>query len=198
MRKIYLLASLVAFSGAVFTSGCGDDAPSVTRSRVTKKAKKATKSSGAPTLDLSNLPEKLRKADWSAPTRVNQNQELRDPFMPSVGDLLGVKPEDNDERGGKKDDNRKKSNVYLSNFEVQEMALIGIITGGAVNKAMLTDPSGVGHIVRTGQVVGRTPMRVSRITRNEVVFRPLSNDKNAGKEVQKVLLSQEELAEVLP
>lgn len=196
MRKFYLLASLMLFSGAPLLVGCGSDAPRVSRSRAPKK-KTAKKRKATATLDLSNLPEKLRKADWSAPTRINRNEELRDPFMPHVGDLLGAKPQD-EEDPKKVKAARPGKQIKLGNFEVQELALIGIITGGAVNKAMVTDPSGVGHVVRTGEVVGRTPMRVARITRNEVLFRPLSNSKDAGKEVQKVLLSQEELAEVLP
>ena len=66
---------------------------------------------------------------------------------------------------------------------------------------MVTDGQNLGHLVRVGDVVGqKVPMRVVRITRNEVLFRPLqaSVDDQPVEDVRKVLLTQEELEELRP
>ena len=66
---------------------------------------------------------------------------------------------------------------------------------------MVTDGRGLGHIVRQGDIVGqKPPMRVMRITRNEVIFKALSVAENEKepREVRKALLTQEELQELQP
>jgi len=196
---LYLLSGLLLLS-LPSLQGCGDE-PSTrrprrgrgaTRSKTQKKKKKK-----AEVLDLSSLPERFRKADWSQKADPDRSRETRDPFLPYVEDLLEQKAEDKeDETKGKP----KRSKVKLGNFDVQELSLISIISGGAVNKAMLTDPAGLGHIVNTGDVVGRIPMKVARITRNEVLFEPLFSPTSleVPEPVRKALLTQEELEELLP
>jgi len=73
--------------------------------------------------------------------------------------------------------------VIMSDTPIEEMRLIAIVTGMAQPKAMLVDPSGVGHVVQRGDYIGRPKViqatgsvsmainwRVDRIRDNEVVM----------------------------
>ena len=85
--------------------------------------------------------------------------------------------------------------------EASSFDLIAILTGTSVHKAMLRDNHGTGHVVRAGDVVGKSPYRITRITRNEVVMKPLQPPvpgQAAPQEIVKRLVSDEELQELLP
>lgn len=200
-----LLTALAMLTGLSLTGlslvGCGDDAPVNTqRGNPNKKPKKADvdAKAAAGAIDDSRLPAKLRNVDWTIEDDLSTSmRETRDPFAPYVEDLL-VKTEDG-KAEGEVPVTRIKS--IIADTPVEALQLIAILTGGAVHKAMVTDSRGLGHIVRPGDIVGKEPpMRVVRITRNEVLFRALEvgPDEEKPKEVQKVLLSQEELQELLP
>jgi Tfp pilus assembly protein PilP len=45
--------------------------------------------------------------------------------------------------------------VVLSQFAIDELKLIGIVTRVQPARAMLVDPEGTGHVVHRGQFVGR-------------------------------------------
>lgn len=201
MRSVHLLAMLLALGFSVPIVGCGgDDAPAATRgarnSKKKKKKKKATAKDAAASVDLSKLPPKLRNVDWGATDDLAAAmRETRDPFAPYVEDLLVQ------EDGSQGTEGAPKIQSAIADTPVEALQLIAIITGGAVHKAMVTDNRGLGHIVRPGDIVGaEPPMRVVRITRNEIMFRALevAPDEEKPKEVRKVLLSQEELQELLP
>lgn len=196
---IRLLALVLALAPAL--AGCGDDPPTApTRGSGSKSKKTKANEAAAATAgpDESKLPAKLRNVDWTAQDDLSASmRETRDPFAPYVEDLL-VKTED-----GKTGEEEAvtRINSIIADTPVEALQLIAILTGGAVHKAMVTDNRGLGHIVRPGDIVGKDPpMRVVRITRNEVLFRALEvgPDEEKPKEVQKVLLSQEELQELLP
>lgn len=95
----------------------------------------------------------------------------RDPFR-SYSKLFSVKPPETAQR-----------NVAMPNTAIEEMRLIGIVSGTARPRAMLVDPAGVGHVVERGVYVGRPQVvqatenvqmmlhwRVDRIRENEVVL----------------------------
>lgn len=198
---IRLLALVLALAPAL--AGCGDDPPTAptrgsgaSKSKKTKANEAAAAAAAGP--DESKLPQKLRNVDWTAQDDLSASmRETRDPFAPYVEDLL-VKAEDQD---AGETEAVTRINSIISDTPVEALQLIAILTGGAVHKAMVTDNRGLGHIVRPGDIVGKDPpMRVVRITRNEVLFRALEvgPDEEKPKEVQKVLLSQEELQELLP
>ena len=204
MKLSQLLVS--AASVALFSSlfGCGDDEPRVmTRgaatggSTNTASQPQASSAPSADAIDESLLPEELRGLDWSSKNDEPRSQVGRDPFLPYVSDLIAAL--NHDDSADNTDENAPPPKGRLINFDVEELQLIAIITGSVVNEAMLTDPSGLGHIIKVGEIIGRVPMRVARVTRNEVLFRPLqptSSTENA--EIRKTLLTQEELEEQLP
>jgi type IV pilus assembly protein PilP len=80
---------------------------------------------------------------------------------------------------------RSQRDVVLSDYTLDELKLIGIVTRLQPAKAMLVDPSGKGHVIQRGQFVGRADVvqgtdrsgstyeinwRVDRIRDTDVVF----------------------------
>lgn len=197
--RLLVLAFGVALSGAPL-AGCGDDAPtSATRGTGRKTTKKKKARVATEEVDLSKLPPKLRDIDWKAQDDLAQKiRETRDPFKPYIEDLLEARPCEGDDCPTTP---TTSIEGVIADTPVEALQLIAIITGGAVHKAMVTDSRGLGHIVRPGDIVGSEPqMRLVRITRNEVLFRALEvgPEEEKPREVRKVLLSQEELRELLP
>lgn len=154
----------------------------------------------APTLDpeianATNIPEKLKTVDWNQKDDLERDlRDTRDPFQVYVDDLKPRTPGQGEEKPG----------GYQCSGpcdEASSLDLIAIITGTSVHKAMLKDSKGVGHMVRAGDVVGKDPYRITRITRNEVVLKPLQPVQPGSApppELVKRLVSQEELQELLP
>jgi type IV pilus assembly protein PilP len=50
---------------------------------------------------------------------------------------------------------KSQREVVLEEFAIDELKLVGIVTGVADARAMLVDPQGRGHVVRRGQFVGK-------------------------------------------
>lgn len=202
---------LVAFA-AVPLAGCGDDEPAAPAGRrgggAKKKPAAAAAAAGADEQALlEKLPPKLRNVDWSTGADAPRDmRDTRDPFKRYVDDLLVVETPPDCKKGGKggkdcPEGPEGPTDIIAGRFAVAELKLMAIITGTAAHKAMLVDPGRLGHMVRTGDVVGRDTMRVERITRNEILFKPLQPPEDPSKqptELRKVLLSQEELEELLP
>ncbi len=194
-----LLLVLVAPGSLLSCGGDGASSSKPGRARLSKKKKKKKKAKKTVVggIDTSKIPKKLVNVNWKALDQAGlnlQRQGIRDPFAPHVDDLL--QPEAKGEPGGEE-----------AEFPVPEavpgLQLIAIITGTAVHKAMVIDSNGLGHVVRAGEIIGKPPMRVARITRNEVLFQSLTPsaeeaDSNSNGEVRKVLLTQAELEELLP
>lgn len=100
-----------------------------------------------------------------------ESDRNRDPFR-SFAKMFSVKPPETAQR-----------NVAMPNTAIEEMRLIGIVSGTARPRAMLVDPAGVGHVVERGAYIGRPQVvqatenvqmmlhwRVDRIRENEVVL----------------------------
>ncbi len=49
----------------------------------------------------------------------------------------------------------KQRDVLLDRYSIEELKLVGIVTGGAENRAMFIDPSGKGWVVKRGQFIGK-------------------------------------------
>lgn len=50
---------------------------------------------------------------------------------------------------------KSQRQVVLQDYSVDELKLVGIVTGVVDAKAMLVDPQGKGHVVQRGQFIGR-------------------------------------------
>ena len=175
---------------------CGGDEGSGNRIRRRKAAKKKrviTEKTDA--VDMSRIPPRFRSIDWTKSDIISSLiRGSRDPFLPHVDDLI-VKAEDTE------DQQTTEITSAINKAEVAELKLVALITGTAVHKAMVEDGRGVGHIIQESDVIGtKLPMRVARITRNEIIFKALQKpeDEKTPSEIRKVLRTQEELQELLP
>ncbi len=192
----WALGALLALGSPVVLAGCGGDAETGSRERgAGAAARKRKPVAAAAAVSMDKVPEKLKNVEWDTNVDLTAAlREERDPFQPYVDDLV-KKPE------AAEDAELQRKTGSIIDSEVPELQLIAIITGTAVSKAMVTDSQNLGHLVRVGDVVGqKVPMRVVRITRNEVLFRPLQAtvDDQPVEDVRKVLLTQEELEELRP
>jgi type IV pilus assembly protein PilP len=52
----------------------------------------------------------------------------------------------------------------IHSFDVNQFKLIGIITGGKENQAMVTDPNGKGYVIKVGMTIGKNEGRIMSIT----------------------------------
>lgn len=196
-RNVWLFACLLSVTPLM---GCDDDdsdsaamlAERRRRAEARKLKNKKKKKKPKAEVDLSKLPAKLRTADWSAhPDLGRRLKDTRDPFKPYIDDLM-VQPDPEPETG-----ERLQTKIQEPPAGLQ---LIAIISGTAVHRAMVTDKNGMGHVLRPGDMVGdEIAYQVSRITRNEVLFKPIQSPTAEKKleDVRKFLRSQEELEELL-
>jgi len=62
----------------------------------------------------------------------------------------------------------KRDSLPIHSFDVGQFKLIGIITGGRENRAMVTDPGGKGYVLRAGMSIGKNDGKVVSITSSGV------------------------------
>jgi type IV pilus assembly protein PilP len=126
--------------------GCADDPPA-------QPSMPSATPAGAPAAAAAAPPAaKSVELDPGPPPKVEiveaeftESERSRDPFRSFV-DIF--KEED---QGAAK----SQREVVLSQFSIDELKLIGIVTRAEPAKAMLVDPGGMGHVVKRGQFVGR-------------------------------------------
>lgn len=87
---------------------------------------------GPPSLDLQE-------------TEFVESDRSRDPFRSFAKAFV------NEARG----EVRSQREVLLDQYSIEELKLIGIISRIHPEKAMLVDPTGVGHVIQRGQFIGR-------------------------------------------
>jgi len=80
----------------------------------------------------------------------------RDPFRPFFLDAQRIKTSENPSP--------------LEQFEIEQLKLVGLITGLDKPVALVEDPSGKGYIIEIGTAIGRNGGKVSSITKDEVMI----------------------------
>lgn len=104
----------------------------------------------------------------------------RDPFRPPFLSSDRVRSGDNDagdtktSEGDKKRSNRPKT--ILERFLLQQLNVVAVITGVSNPVAMVRDPSGKGHVVRRGALIGNNGGRISRIFPGGIVVSEVFRD----------------------
>ena len=86
----------------------------------------------------------------------------KDPFKP----FMAVKAEPKSTPEIKKQTLRNALPIH--SFDVSQFKLIGIITGGRENQAMVTDPGGKGYVLKVGMLIGKNDGRIISINTNGV------------------------------
>ncbi len=93
-----------------------------------------------------------QKAEAKAPPKVDfseaefaESDKSRDPFRSFAKQFA-------EERQGQVESQRK---VILEQYSIDQLKLIGIITRIHPARAMMVDPSGIGHVIQRGQFIGK-------------------------------------------
>ncbi len=127
-------------------------------------------------------PKPVQKQSTSAlpPLHASINQldfsNKKDPFKP----FLVVKTEPKMSPESSK--NTGRISLPIHSFDVSQFKLIGIITGGRENKAMVTDPGGKGYVLKVGMSIGKNDGRVVSINTSGVeVMEYSKNDSGRGR-----------------
>ena len=136
----------------VFVPGCGDDnvgQPTVLGGGGAKKKKKKKKAEPAAQQAAASADGGVDAApevsgdEYNDDNFVELDVQNRDPFR-SFARQFKVQAAAPAQR-----------TVVMGDASVDEMRLVAIITGSNNPRAMLTDPSGVGHVIKRGDFIGR-------------------------------------------
>jgi type IV pilus assembly protein PilP len=84
----------------------------------------------------------------------------RDPFHNPIDDLTGTEGVPS---------NNPNCSQPLCKWDLDQLKLVGIVTGMSNPVAMVEDPQGVGHLVKRNAFMGKKGGRVTQIKRDEVV-----------------------------
>ena len=145
--KKFQLVICTALGGLVLAaSGCGDD-PMQNKNKI-QKPKPAAPVANTADDELSDAPEVAYL--YSAIGK-------RDPFRSFFEEF--------------NEKEKEEGTTELQTFEIDQLKLIAIITGRATPYAMVQDPSGKGHTLTRGTLIGKNWGRVSTITQDCVVVK---------------------------
>jgi len=170
------LGMALLMSGSILVAACGDDAKPSGRRRRGKKKKKASAAS-VDSAGAQGDAAKGRGPDQEgAAYSFNDNFSGRDPFRSYIRDFAVST--------GEEDEAMDQIRTHLERFDLSELRPIAIITGTPVPKAMVTDPSGMGHVIQPGTRLGRRGGKVVRIATNAIVVRHVDEELGTVKETR--------------
>jgi len=141
------LSGLVGCNNSQQPNSSGASAPSVTPGQSVQKA--AVQKQVSSVLKISPAP--VNQFDFST---------KKDPFKPFAIIKTPVSSSSNNKE--------LKTVLPIHSFDISQFKLIGIVTGGKENKAMVTDPNGKGYVLRTGMTIGKNDGKITAITNNGV------------------------------
>ncbi|MBL8610493.1 MAG: pilus assembly protein PilP [Myxococcales bacterium] len=138
-----------------FTQGCGDSSksgsgnkslPAMPATAAPATAAAGTAAAGVADGGAAPPPPSMVRADYSE-ADFAENDRNRDPFRTFVAT---AGPE------GPKIPVRNQRAVVLSQYAVDELKLVAIVTGGDYPRAMVLDPQSKGWVLKRGDFVGRS------------------------------------------
>ncbi|MDX2054705.1 MAG: pilus assembly protein PilP [Polyangiaceae bacterium] len=138
MKRVF--GALLLGGACTLVSACEE--PVVTSSSTT--ATRAPSAAAASSAPVEQGPPRVEFQE----SEFAETDRSRDPFR-SYEDLIVAEVRGN---------LRSQRNVVLDEFSIDELRLIGIVTGIEPAKAMLVDPKGKGHVVERGQFIGRSEL----------------------------------------
>lgn len=138
---------LVCAISVLLTAGCGD-APVQPKNKTSAIPKPASNAAKEANDELADAPE---VAYLYSPIG------KRDPFRSFFEEF--------------NEKEKQEGTTELQTFEIDQLKLIAIITGRATPYAMVQDPSGKGHTLTRGTLIGKNWGRVSTITQDCVVVK---------------------------
>ena len=146
-------AVITALGIAAFLSGCNkkDQPPVAVPPVVAPVAQQLAKPVQKPVSSTVKLapPPSGNQFDFS---------NKKDPFKPLVLAKVAATPSSDELKKALKD------GLPIHAFDVSQFKLIGIVTGGKENQAMVVDPNGKGYVLKTGMSIGKNDGRIISIT----------------------------------
>ena len=143
LPRLYRAVTLIAL---LMPIACGEDVVQSTGkgagSAAPKGSAAAPRSSAAPVSSAPPPKIEFQEVEFA------ENEKSRDPFR-TYGSLFIEEA---------KARVKSQRQVMLDQYSIDELKLIGIVTRIQPAKAMLVDPSGKGHVVHRGQLIGRPEM----------------------------------------
>lgn len=94
----------------------------------------------------------------AAPVNQFDFSNKKDPFKPFL--VVKAEPKNSPESIKK----ARINSLPIHNYDVSQFKLIGIITGGRENQAMVTDPGGKGYVLKVGMLIGKNDGRIVSIS----------------------------------
>lgn len=142
MRGQFIFSAVTLLSGGLMlflAAGCGENAPPP----------------APPKVQVEEAPvEKPKEQQNYFYTPIGK----RDPFRPFYLDVQKTPVRQSTGEGGP-----------LEQFELEQLKLVGILTGMETPMCLIQDPAGKGYAVGPGTPIGRNGGRIARITKDEVV-----------------------------
>ncbi len=176
------LGMALLMSASILVAACGDDAKPSGRRRRNKKKKPSAAADASGAQD--DGAKGRGPAQEGAAYSFNDNFSGRDPFRSYIRDFAVST--------GEEDEGMDQIRTHLERFDLSELRPIAIITGTPVPKAMVTDPSGMGHVIQPGTRLGRRGGKVVRISTNAIVVRHVDEELGTVKETRIRLHDDEE------
>ncbi len=142
----------VVLTGALFIAACGNS------------PQPPASAPAQPPTPAAVQPKPVQKQVSSAvslaapPVNTFDFSTKKDPFKPFV--VVKAVPKN----GQESSKHSSRNSLPIHSFAVSEFKLIGIITGGRDERAMVTDPAGKGYVLKVGMLIGRNNGRVVSIT----------------------------------
>ncbi len=170
MIKIKRNSFFLTFAGiliCVFFTACGKDQPIVS----TPAPAKPQNASIVVSKPVQNVATSASRAS-SPPVNQFDFSNKKDPFKP----FIVVKAEST-----RSFDSIKKAqydSLPIHSFDVNQFKLIGIVTGGRENRAMVIDPGGKGYVLKAGMSIGKNDGTVVLIHANGVDVLEKFKDEN--------------------
>lgn len=107
----------------------------------------------------------------------------KDPFKPFVVVKAETKTSPESLKKARRD------SLPIHSFDISQFKLIGIITGGRENQAMVTDPAGKGYVLKVGMTIGKNDGRIVAISSGGVDVLEQFKDDNGRVRKEKIKLT---------
>jgi type IV pilus assembly protein PilP len=85
--------------------------------------------------------------------------------------------------------NTQRNSLPIHSYDVSQFKLIGIITGGRENQAMVTDPGGKGYVLKAGMLIGKNNGRITSISSSGVDILEQFKDDNGRVRKEQIKLT---------
>lgn len=79
----------------------------------------------------------------------------------------------------------------IHNYDINQFKLIGVITGGKDNQAMVTDPNGKAYVLKIGMTIGKNDGIINLITTNGVDVIEQYRDESGKLRKQHILIGMQ-------